>query len=638
MSRTFYAPLKRTLVPAQASGSATATFTRATTATVIDHEGVVRPVLSGEARFYGARRVYNTLNTTSEDFSVAQWTTIAGGTGVAPTKTPDFALAPDGTMTACRVQLNKGAGVTNGDYSLFRNSPAGLAAGSTRQNSIWIKSTDGASTYDVTLSYNDAASGVIAVSGTWQRMAIVATTGSPAFDMGLRGDVTANATADVLVWRPQLEVVEGQSNQAPAEYVSVGVLSTPYHGANVDGVKYFATTNGNSVNANVVTEAAGVAIADATLRGYLSESATTNRCLQSEVFDNASWAKSNVTVSANSTTAPDGTTTADTLTASAGNGTVIQDLGVVASAAKNGSVWLKRLTGTGNIDLTLDNGSTWTTAAVTSSWTRFSVTQTLANEDFGIRIVTSGDAVYAWGGQVETGADGVTSYVPTTTIAVTRNDDALTYPTAGNFNTSSGTVYCEGVQLTLGTAGGSTFICDSSGIALPIYTQANGTLTSYDGTGAAAQAGQLVLGTRYRMACTFSAATGLNVYQDGTAGTNPAFDGTMNATSVAIALGAGTRTVRNVKIWSEVLPINATGNPIETDDPMVLTTTAITPSDSGSIDYDGFITGKDGLIRINDDAGNTCTLKVEGGRVHSIRIKRVWATGTDVTGIVGVTF
>ena len=45
----------------------------------------------------------------------------------------------------------------------------------------------------------------------------------------------------------QLENVTGQSNQIPSEYVSVGVLSAPYHGANVDGVKYFDTLNGNTV-------------------------------------------------------------------------------------------------------------------------------------------------------------------------------------------------------------------------------------------------------------------------------------------------------------------------------------------------------------------------------------------------------
>ena len=43
-----------------------------------------------------------------------------------------------------------------------------------------------------------------------------------------------------------------------------------------------------------------------------------NLLLQSQTFDNAAWTKTAVTISANSTAAPDGTTTADTVTGSAG--------------------------------------------------------------------------------------------------------------------------------------------------------------------------------------------------------------------------------------------------------------------------------------------------------------------------------
>jgi hypothetical protein len=53
----------------------------------------------------------------------------------------------------------------------------------------------------------------------------------------------------------QLEDVTGQSIQTPSEYVSTNVLNTiPYHGANVDGVKYFDT----DIN--------GIAISESTLK------------------------------------------------------------------------------------------------------------------------------------------------------------------------------------------------------------------------------------------------------------------------------------------------------------------------------------------------------------------------------------
>ena len=58
----------------------------------------------------------------------------------------------------------------------------------------------------------------------------------------------------------QIEDITGQSILAPAEYVSVNVLNAvPYHGAGVDGVKYFDTT------------LTGAKIPEATLKGFLNE-------------------------------------------------------------------------------------------------------------------------------------------------------------------------------------------------------------------------------------------------------------------------------------------------------------------------------------------------------------------------------
>ncbi len=66
------------------------------------------------------------------------------------------------------------------------------------------------------------------------------------FDNRIAGQTNAGAIT-VEVWGAQLEDITGQSNTNPGEYVSVGVLSAPYHGAGVDGVKYFSTLNGNTV-------------------------------------------------------------------------------------------------------------------------------------------------------------------------------------------------------------------------------------------------------------------------------------------------------------------------------------------------------------------------------------------------------
>lgn len=125
-------------------------------------------------------------------------------------------------------------------------------------------------------------------------------------------------------------------------------------------------------------------------------------------FDNAGWAKTNATIAANSIAAPDTTNTADTITAGAANATVLQAF-TASAVPYTFSVWLRRLTGTGNVEITVD-GTTYVAVAVTTTWTRFSTTLTPAagTRNAGIRVVTSADAVYAWGAQLQTGSTATT--------------------------------------------------------------------------------------------------------------------------------------------------------------------------------------------------------------------------------------
>ena len=77
----FFAPLKSSLSPQRGTGSAT--FTRATSATVTDFEGIIKTVKSGEARFEGARRVENLLTPSATLAAGASITvTIPAGTYV----------------------------------------------------------------------------------------------------------------------------------------------------------------------------------------------------------------------------------------------------------------------------------------------------------------------------------------------------------------------------------------------------------------------------------------------------------------------------------------------------------------------------------------------------------------------------
>ena len=164
-------------------------------------------------------------------------------------------------------------------------------------------------------------------------------------------------------------------------------------------------------------------------RGLLMEEARTNLCLQSSDFTNASWTKSNMST-AKTATGPDGAAnSATTLTATAGNATALQAI-TSASSARITSVYIKRRTGTGNIDITQDNGATWTTVSVTSSWARYSISSvTSTNPTVGIRIVTNADAVDVYGFQHELGSF-ITSLIPTTTVSVTRAEDVCSIATS----------------------------------------------------------------------------------------------------------------------------------------------------------------------------------------------------------------
>jgi hypothetical protein len=156
----------------------------------------------------------------------------------------------------------------------------------------------------------------------------------------------------------------------------------------------------------------------------LIEKVRTNLALYSEDLTDAVYAKIDVTVTANTTTAPDGTLTADTITADAPLATLQAVVSVVGGSNYKMSVYLKRKTGTGTISLRgVSNISTAVT--ITNDWARYSIT--LNSPDtvgrYGVRIDTSGDEVYAWGFQLEVTGDSPytglpTDYIATTTAAV----------------------------------------------------------------------------------------------------------------------------------------------------------------------------------------------------------------------------
>jgi len=189
--------------------------------------------------------------------------------------------------------------------------------------------------------------------------------------------------------------------------------------------------------------------------GLLIEQAATNLVPDSADMSAASWTVTNATVTANTTTSPDSGVNADTLTATAANGTMLLTSAV---SSKTFSVFIKRKTGTGNIQITSNSGTAWTTVTLPESgWGYFvSPQETSTSQTCGVRIVTSGDEVYVWGAQFETTGDYSTTYIPTSGGSVTRNKETIKYA-----NTSNRTKASESIFLKIKPLVGSTNILNS---------------------------------------------------------------------------------------------------------------------------------------------------------------------------------
>ncbi len=203
-----------------------------------------------------------------------------------------------------------------------------------------------------------------------------------------------------------------------------------------------ASTTATYINSSGYVTTAGTNVArfdhDPTTlapRGLLVEAQATNLLNWSASFatsggTNNNWADTNITRSSLGFD-PTGVTAAITFSASAGNATIISSAAIGTSAARTFSVWLRRVSGTGNIQYTQNNGTNWTTQAITATWTRYTFTHTVDHR-VGIRIVTSGDAIEMWGAKLETGS-GASSYIPTGASQATRNADSCVM-TGANFS------------------------------------------------------------------------------------------------------------------------------------------------------------------------------------------------------------
>lgn len=297
--------------------------------------------------------------------------------------------------------------------------------------------------------------------------------------------------------------------------------------------------------------------------GYIGEGQRTNSALHARDATNAAWTKTSITAAKDATGIDGVANSASTLTATGADGTCLQSVTLV-SAAKTYSAFVRRKTGTGSVFITLDNDLTRTdiTALINSTtYTLVQATQTLANPVLGFKIATSGDAIEVDMNQLEDGASFASTPIPTTTAAVTRNADVLTYTFAGNASASVGACYAE-LSTFWSTAGANSmavgFDATQRGPLRIGLGDASTLITMNDSTSVVSKSGLTAMATGVRKRASSWGGSAMSITGDGAAVGTGAFDGTMESTAIAIgcATGGGSSwfgTIKNVRIWQRQL-------------------------------------------------------------------------------------
>jgi len=445
------------------------TFTRASSATFIDSAGTLQTAAVDVPRFDHAITASRTnLLLRSEEFDNASWNSIAGARSI----TANAIASPDGTITADTVTAD-GTSATHFisqtvtlaaityTYSIYAKAGTNSFAQMRVFNAFGGMFANFNLTTGVTGTVGNASgsaptSSIQALPNGWYRCSMVFTS------------VAATSSGISVIITSSASVGGGEINS----------LSTSVHlwGAQLEA--------GSTATEYIPTTTAPVTVNTTESLGLLVEEQRTNLLLRSEEIDNASWGKTGSSVTADTTTAPDGTSTADKLVedTSTGGHVVLQSvagladsttftasifckaaerdwvaLTLVDKAGALNRVWFNVSTGTQGTT----NGTVSAFSAIlfANGWYRLSVSVSTAtgagtpqvrlsigSADNTASYTGNGTSgVFFWGAQLEVGAFP-TSYIPTTTAAATRSADVASI-TGANFSSwyrqDEGTVFAD---------------------------------------------------------------------------------------------------------------------------------------------------------------------------------------------------
>jgi len=407
-------------------GSGDLTVTRATTATRVNSEGLIEVVPYNFIQF-------------SEQFDNAVWTKSVS------TISANATIAPNGTLTADKFIAN----ATNSTHQLFQTTDSNAyvfsvyaKAGEETVFSMWIANATKRAEFNLatgTIPLSTVTnSTIVDVGNGWYRCSVYDTSPSTTYRIyGRTGGIyLGNGVDGLFLWGAQLNT--GTSAK-----------------------EYFPTTDRLDVPRLDYTNSSCPSI--------LVEPQRTNLVTYSEAFNDTSWnVASTSTVTLNSGIAPNGTNTANLITATSVDGRRIKSLSLSAGTytysyfVKKGNQssiqvlafnsTLSAVAQSANFDL--DNGTltsgTGTIQQFTNGWYKVSVTFTIAATNTILLYIKSGLAnnaigstVYAWGAQLEAGSNA-TSYIPTVASTVTRNADVISKTgISGLIGQTEGTLFAE---------------------------------------------------------------------------------------------------------------------------------------------------------------------------------------------------
>jgi hypothetical protein len=406
----------------------------------------------------------------SQTFDNASWSKAKEGINpitTIPLVTANQGISPDGTMTADRVEFNCG-GNLSADRSRLTQGSLVTTIGTRYYLSIYVKAfSPNEVGKELRIASDGLTNSTITITADWQRIVLngLASSISSNFIVETRGNVTANTTADVLLWGAQFEQGSTATSYIPTE----ASIRTKFAGITQDG----------SVAQNIPR----LDYTNASCPSILIESARTNVVLHSGDLSQSVWSKSNYALT--SATSIQGLTTTRITKNAIDNGyylglssrNVINSVGTFALGIKTLTWLIKK----GNTDKVAFVINSVLVGALTNVKCEFNfTTQTFTNVSLGLNAsfenpttdvykitltindigvltnkaiwiapidnsnntVDGGYLDFAFA-QWEAGSNA-TSYIPTTTIPITRVADVINKTGITNLiGQTEGTIFIE---------------------------------------------------------------------------------------------------------------------------------------------------------------------------------------------------